>query len=84
MSFKLIYFFVIFYLLSNIIICLINQLKEAEWVSLSWFENLLYKTSNIFSPKVFGIFNFGHFFCPFFKNPEKSWRKIKFVTIILI
>jgi hypothetical protein len=33
-----------------------------------------------FSQKYFGIFNFGHFFCPFFKNPKKSWRKTNFVT----
>jgi hypothetical protein len=49
--------------------------------SLSMFGNLLYFNDFIF-PKVFWVFNFGHFFCPFFENPKKSWRKTNFVTII--
>ena len=29
----------------------------------------------------FGIFIFGHFFCPFLKNEKKSWKKICYVFI---
>ena len=39
--------------------------------SLSCFGNLLYFNDFLFQ-KVFGVFNFGHFFCPFFENPKKS------------
>jgi hypothetical protein len=48
---------------------------------LSRFDDLLYFNDFLF-PKVFGFFNFGHFFCPFLKNPKKSWQKTSVVTII--
>jgi hypothetical protein len=47
--------------------------------SLSCFEHLLYKNEKVI-PKVFWVFNFGHFFCPFFKIPKRSWRNVNFVT----
>ena len=51
--------------------------------SLSRLGNLLYYLLNFhyFSQKYFGNFNFGHFFCPFLKNPKKSWKKIIVETI---
>jgi hypothetical protein len=58
-------------------------LKKRGGSSLSCFGNLLYFNDFLF-PKVFWVFNFGHFFCPFFENPKKSWRKTNFVTIIEI
>jgi hypothetical protein len=54
---------------------------ESKYGSLSPLGNLLY-FNDFFSQKYFGIFNFGHFFCPFFENQKKSWRFSMFVTII--
>uniref|UniRef100_A0A6C0JE95 Uncharacterized protein n=1 Tax=viral metagenome TaxID=1070528 RepID=A0A6C0JE95_9ZZZZ len=56
--------------------------QKCLWeISLSYFGNLLYFNDFLFQ-KVFWVFNFGHFFCPFFENPKRSWRKTYFVTII--
>jgi hypothetical protein len=57
-----------------------------EFISLSCFIKIIYFSppSNFHDfglPKVFSIFDFGHFFCPFFENSKKSWRIFKFVTI---
>ena len=52
--------------------------------SLSCFGDLLYKTPKKISQKCLGFSILDIYFCPFLKNLEKSWKKIKIVTIILI
>jgi hypothetical protein len=47
-----------------------------------YFKTIYYINNEKVDPKVFWVFDFGHFFCPFLKIPEKSWEKIIVVTII--
>jgi hypothetical protein len=56
------------------------NLKNIYCGSLSLIGNLLYKNQKI--PKSFlGNSILDIYFCPFLKNPEKSWEKISVVTI---
>jgi hypothetical protein len=49
--------------------------------SLSTLGDLLYKTQKKISKSFLGNSILDIYFCPFLKNPEKSWKKISVVTI---